>query len=172
MVPKSSSDMAASRFSSTANVALAASFFCRFGDPDLLPPPRASVKCGLNTRSSRGMPSSAVAASMRSASSTSFAPPSIPIQNTRAALAVGKNPYPPVRISNALLSTRRKRLVIASTRSAGCSPINYSVICNDSGRTQRASGAKLSTPSMKREMRARTSGSRSMPINIRMTMFV
>src|SRR5208337_5466494 len=45
--------------------------------------------------------------------------------------------------------------------------MNFSVTCSDSGRTQRASGAKPCTPSRKRAMRARISGSRSMPMNIR-----
>src|ERR1700687_4405484 len=56
---------------------------------------------------------------------------------------------------------------MASTCSGVCSPINFNVMCSDSGRTQRASGAKLSTPSRKRAIRARTSGSRSMPMNTR-----
>jgi len=45
---------------------------------------------------------------MLSASSVNCAPAWIPIQNTRGAFAVGKNPYPPERISSALLSIRRK----------------------------------------------------------------
>src|SRR5580658_4931954 len=56
---------------------------------------------------------------------------------------------------------------MASTCSDFCSPMNFNVICRDSGRTQRASGAKPCTPSRKRAMRTRTSGSRSMPMNIR-----
>ena len=33
-------------------------------------------------------------------------------------------------------------LVMASTCSGVCSPMNFNVMCSDSGRTQRASGAK------------------------------
>ena len=92
-MPKSSSAIAASRFSSTANIALGASPLRHFGEPDL-PPARARVKCGLNARSSRGMPSSPVVRSILSASSASSGPAWIPIQNTRGAFAEGKNPYP------------------------------------------------------------------------------
>ena len=116
MVPKSSSPIAASLFSSVAKIALGPSPLRHFGEPDL-PPARARVRCGLKGRSSRGMPSSATATSIFSATSASCGPAWIPIQNTRAAFAVGKNPYPAERISNALPSTRRKRSVMASTRS-------------------------------------------------------
>ena len=63
--------------------------------------------------------------------------------------------------------TRRRRCVIASTCSGFCSPINFNVMCSDSGRTQRASGAKPLTPSRKRAILARISASRSMPMKIR-----
>ena len=45
--------------------------------------------------------------------------------------------------------------LILSTDASGCSPMNFSVTCKDSGCIQRASGAKLRTPSTKRAMRSR-----------------
>src|ERR1035438_7692666 len=45
--------------------------------------------------------------------------------------------------------------------------MNFNVMCSDSGRAHLASGAKPGTPSRKREMRSRTSESRSIPMKIR-----
>src|ERR1051326_3954718 len=52
---------------------------------------------------------------------------------------------------------------------AGCSPMNFSVICNDSVLNQRAWGANSRTPSRKRAMRSRMVGSMSRATKRRIT---
>ena len=85
----------------------------------------------------------------------SFESASIPIQNTRGARVVGK-------IHSREDSFRRRRprwteeaFFISSACDSDCSPINFRVMCSDSGRTQRVSGANSRTPSRKRAMRFR-----------------
>ncbi len=136
---------------------LGASPLRHFGSPER-PAPRASVRCGLKARSSRGMPSSAIAAvNLRG--------------RARAKLrsSMNSNPEDARRLRGRKEavsrhadfkrspSMRRSFCVIASTCSGFCSPINFKVMWSDSGRTHRASGANGLTPSRKRAILLRIS---------------
>ena len=90
-----------------------------------------------------------------------------PIQNTLAPRAFGKYPQPRKFKSNAAALSVSSVFLILSKSSSCRSPINFNVTCNDSGRTQRASGANARTPSRKRVIRARRPSSRSTATNKR-----
>src|SRR5204863_4594718 len=93
MLPDAGVTKATSFCCKRSNVPVTRSPLRRRGEPD--PPAlRASVRCGLNFRCSRGTATAANFSSISAARETNSGSPSIPIQKTRADFAVGKNPYP------------------------------------------------------------------------------
>ena len=100
---------------------------------------RASVRCGANSRVSRGIPNFASRASISAASGAKFGDASIPAQKTRGRFPFGKNPNPRNSISTGLPKrTSASAARIASSLPLSTCPMNFNVTCRFSGRTQRA----------------------------------
>jgi O-succinylbenzoate synthase len=101
MVPNSGGGAVINFACSTSKRWFDRSPLCRRGEPDPLefrapelcaPELRAKVKCGLYSCGSRGILSPASLASIAPARAARLEPAFIPIQNTRGAREVGKNP--------------------------------------------------------------------------------
>ena len=134
---------------------------------------RASVRCGENARCSRGDAERFERCFHAAARLPNSSPASIPAQSTRGRRSFGKNPRPRKVISMGIgKGTVASAVLISSIFSAGTSPINFSVTCAPSMRTQRA--LRLQRPQFRHERRrwphahlpeypARQKGARSQP---------
>ncbi len=93
------------------------------------------------------MPILTSAASTVAASCGRASPALMPIQKTRGDFGLGKKPTSWNLIANGTACTVERAFLISCTRTSLASPMNFNVTCSDSGRAQRASGARLRTRS-------------------------